>query len=131
TETIIPRIKNDLVDLFSATFQQRLHEVGLQTDERHVTTVIAVSGGYPGEYEKGKTISGLDNEPLDGSIVFHCGTKEEEGNILTNGGRVLAVTSYGNTLKEATEQSNYMLDQLYFEGIYFRNDIGYEFKEGE
>jgi phosphoribosylamine--glycine ligase len=129
TETIIPRIQNDMVELLSATFQQRLHEIKLQTDERAVTTVIAVSGGYPGDYEKGKPISGLQDEPLPGSIIFQCGTKEEGDAIVTNGGRVLAVTSYGDTITEAAEQSTYMLEQLHYEGIYYRNDIGYEFKD--
>ena len=129
TETILPRIKNDLVELLSATFQQRLHEINLQTDERAVATVIAVSGGYPGDYEKGKPIQGLQDEPLPGSMVFQCGTKAEGETIVTNGGRVLAVTSFGDTITEAAEQSNYMLEQLHYDDIYYRNDIGYEFKD--
>ena len=128
TETIIPRIKNDMVALLSATFRQQLHEISLQTDERAVATVIAVSGGYPGKYEKGKLIQGLQDEPLPGSLIFHCGTKAEGENIVTNGGRVLAVTSYSETITEAVEQSNYMLEQLHYEDIFYRNDIGYEFK---
>jgi phosphoribosylamine--glycine ligase len=129
TETIIPRIKNDFVELLTATFQQRIHEIDLQTDERCVATVIAVSEGYPGNYEKGRVIAGLDEDPLEGSMIFHCGTKKEDNSIVTNGGRVLAATSYGETITEAAEQSSYMMEQLFFEGMYFRNDIGYEFKE--
>ncbi len=128
TEVVVPRIKNDLVEMLLATLQQRIHEIEIQTDERSAVTVVAVSEGYPGEYEKGKTITGLEGEALEGSIVFQSGTIAEEGTIVTNGGRVLAVTSFGDNLAEAAEQSNYMLEQVYFEGMYFRNDIGYEFR---
>lgn len=129
TEVVIPRIKNDLVDLLVATASQKLNEIKIETDERAVATVVAVSGGYPGDYEKGKVILGLDLPVLDNSIIFHSGTKNENEEIVTNGGRVLAVTSFGENITEAVEQSNYMLDQLHFEGMYFRTDIGYEFKE--
>ena len=129
TETVVPRIKNDLVELLLATSLQGLHDITIQTDPRAVATIIAVSNGYPGEYEKGKLISGLADEPLPGSMVFQCGTKKEGDTIVTNGGRVLAVTSFGDTVTEAVEQSNYMLEQLYFEGMYSRTDIGYEFKD--
>jgi phosphoribosylamine--glycine ligase len=91
--------------------------------------VVAVSGGYPGDYEKGKAITGLDVPALENTIVFHSGTKKEGDDIVTNGGRVLAVTSFAENITEAVEQSNYMLEQLYFEGMYYRTDIGYEFKE--
>ncbi len=129
TEAVIPRIKNDLVELLTVTSQQRLHEIKIRTDERATATVVAVSGGYPGEYEKGKTISGLnDGNTLEGSIVFQCGTAISENTIVTNGGRVLAVTSFGASIIEATEQSNYMMEQLFFEDIYYRIDIGYEFR---
>jgi len=128
TEAVMPRIKNDLVELLSATSQQRLHEITLETDERMTATVVAVSGGYPGIYEKGKVILGLEGDILPGSLVFQCGTIQEDKDILTNGGRVLAVTSYGDTLAEAAEQSNYMIEQLYFEDMYYRDDIGYEFR---
>ena len=128
-EVVLPRIKNDLVELFTATVQEKLNEVKLITDERSVATIVAVSGGYPGDFEKGKLILGLDNNVLDDSIVFQSGTIAENGDIVTNGGRVLAVTSYGENITEAVEQSVYMLEQLHFEGMYFRNDIGFEFKE--
>lgn len=128
TEAVIPRIKNDLVELLIATSQQRLNEIVIETDERSVATVVAVSGGYPGDYEKGKVILGLGGNILEDSIVFQCGTKQEEEDIVTNGGRVLAVTSFGSTIAEAAEQSNYMLEQLYFDDMYFRTDIGYEFR---
>jgi len=127
TEVVIPRIKNDLVELFLATAEQRLHEIKIETDERAVATVVAVSGGYPGDYEKGKIISGLQDPTLDDSIVFHSGTKKIGDDIVTNGGRVLAVTSYGGNIAEAVELSNYILEQLDFEGMYYRSDIGFEF----
>lgn len=129
TETVIPRIKNDLVEILSAASQQRLHEIKIDIDERTVATVVAVSGGYPGEYKKGEIIEGLQDNSLEGTIVFQCGTRKEEGEILTNGGRVLAVTSFGNTITESVEQSVYMLEQLYFNDMYYRSDIGYEFKD--
>jgi phosphoribosylamine---glycine ligase len=127
TEVVIPRIKNDLVELFIATANQRLNEIKIEIDDRTVATVVAVSGGYPGDFEKGKPISGLDKPALENTIVFHSGTTKEGDEIVTNGGRVLAVTSFGENIAEAAEQSNYMLEQLYFERMYYRTDIGYEF----
>lgn len=129
TEVVIPRIQNDFVELLTATSQQRLHEIKLKVDERTAAAVVAVSGGYPGDYEKGREISGLDEAPLENSLVFHSGTAEQNGTVVTNGGRVLVVTSFGDTIAEAAEQSNYMLEQLYFEDMYSRSDIGYEFKQ--
>ncbi len=129
TEVVIPRIKNDLVELLTATSNQQLNEVSIEIDERTVATVVAVSGGYPGDYEKGKIIEGLDVPALENTIVFHSGTQKQGDAIVTNGGRVLAVTSFGENITEAVEQSNYMLEQLHFDGMYYRTDIGYEFKE--
>jgi phosphoribosylamine---glycine ligase len=127
TEVVIPRIKNDLVELFLATAQQKLNEVAIITDKQVAATVVAVSGGYPGEYQAGKAITGLDNAP-DGTVIFHSGTKKQDALILSNGGRVLAVTSFGNTVSEAVEQSNQTLKKVHFDGMFFRDDIGYEFK---
>jgi phosphoribosylamine--glycine ligase len=129
TEVVIPRIKNDLVELLMATSNQQLNEVTIEIDERTVATVVAVSGGYPGDYEKGKIIDGLDVPALENTIVFHSGTQKQGNAIVTNGGRVLAVTSFGINITEAVEQSNYMLEQLHFDGMYYRTDIGYEFKD--
>ena len=129
TEVKIPRLKNDLVKLMFATADGKLNEITIEIDERAAATVVAVSGGYPGDFVTGKTISGLDKPAFEGTIVFHSGTKKIGDNIVTNGGRVLAVTSYGENITEAVEQSNYMLEQLHFEDIYFRTDIGYEFKK--
>jgi phosphoribosylamine--glycine ligase len=128
TEVVIPRIKNDLVELLSATSQQRLNEIEINIDDRIMATVVAVSGGYPGNYKKGIKINGLDTNPIEGTIIFQSGTIQQGKDIVTNGGRVLAVTSYGETITEAVEQSVYMLEQLYFDDMYYRSDIGYEFK---
>ena len=127
TEVVIPRIKNDFVEMLTATSQQRLHEIKIETDERYAAAVVAVCGGYPGDFEKGKVIQGLEEEPLANSIIFQAGTIQEGDEVLTNGGRVLVVTSFGDTIAEAAEQSNYMLEQLYFEDMYYRSDIGFEF----
>jgi phosphoribosylamine--glycine ligase len=128
TEVIIPRIENDLVEIFLATSQQRLHEIIIKTSPMAAVTVVAVSGGYPNEYVTGKEIIGLNEAALSGTIVFHSGTKQEGAKVLTNGGRVLAVTSTGNSITEAATQSNQVLEKIDFDGIYFRDDIGYEFK---
>ena len=128
TEVIIPRIENDLVEIFLATSQQRLHEIIIKTSPMAAVTVVAVSGGYPNEYVTGKEIIGLNEAALSGTIVFHSGTKQEGAKVLTNGGRVLAVTSTGNSITEAATQSKQVLEKIDFDGIYFRDDIGYEFK---
>jgi phosphoribosylamine---glycine ligase len=128
TEVVIPRITNDLVQLLQATAQQRLHEVSLHTDSRSAAAVVAVSGGYPGDYEKGKLITGLYSELPENSIVFQAGTTQQGDNVVSNGGRVLVVTSFGNTIAAAAAQSGEVLEQLYFQDMYYRTDIGYEFE---
>ena len=127
TEAVLPRMKNDLVALFEATARKQLQEVALETDSRQTATIVAVSGGYPGEYTKGLPIDGLDLLDEDDAIVFHAGTKQEEDKTVTNGGRVLAVTSFGDTLQKAVEKSRAILDIVQFDGMHFRSDIGYEF----
>ena len=127
TEAVLPRLKNDLVELFEATAAKKLHKIKLETDNRQTATIVAVSGGYPGEYEKGLLIDGLDLLQEDDAIVFHAGTKQEEDKTVTNGGRVLAVTSFGHTLQKAVEKSKAILDIVEFDGMHFRSDIGYEF----
>lgn len=128
TEVIIPRIENDLIEVLSATAEQRLNEIDIAISKQTVVAVMAVSGGYPNQHETGKVITGLTDSVLEGTIIFHAGTKQEGDKVLTNGGRVLAVTSFGNNIAEAAEQSNYMLEQIHFDGIYYREDIGYEFR---
>ncbi len=124
TEVVIPRIKSDLVALFQAVATEKLSDFELDLDERTAATIVVVSGGYPEEFEKGKEISGLDNET--GSLVFHAGTKEENGKILSNGGRVLAVTSFGNDFKEATKKSYQTIENLKFDKMNYRKDIGFD-----
>lgn len=124
TEVVMPRIKSDLVELFQAVASQKLDEVSLDIDERSATTIMVVSGGYPEDYEKGFEISGL--EKMEGSIAFHAGTKLENGKVVTNGGRVIAVTSYGDTFQEATKKSYQNIDKLHFDKMYFRKDIGFD-----
>ncbi len=128
TEVIIPRIENDLVEILSAVGRQQLNEIVIKTSPFAAVTVVAVSGGYPNDYESGKEIQGLDDAVIDGSIIFHSGTKQVNDKVVSNGGRVLAITSIGDDIDGAAEQSNYILEQLYFDGIYFRNDIGFEFR---
>ncbi|MEZ5027883.1 MAG: phosphoribosylamine--glycine ligase [Ferruginibacter sp.] len=127
TEVVIPRIKNDLVELLLATVDKKLQGISIQTDERAVATVVTVSGGYPGNYEKGKPVKGLDAMELQGKMIFHSGTKNSEAGIVTNGGRVLAVTAYGNNITDAVNQSNNLLSFINFEKMYYRPDIGHEF----
>ncbi len=122
TEVVIPRIKNDLVELFLAVANETLDELTLEIDERSATTVMVVSGGYPEDYEKGKEITGIQN--ITDSLVFHAGTKMEKDKVFTNGGRVLAVTSYGNDFQEAIKKSYQNINKLHFDTMYFRKDIG-------
>lgn len=122
TEVVLPRIKSDLVELFIAVGNQTLDETEIEIDARPAATVMIVSGGYPDKYEKGKVITGLEN--VTDSIVFHAGTRQEGDEILSNGGRVLSVTSYGNTLKEAIASSYKSIAEIDFENKYFRRDIG-------
>ena len=127
TEAVLPRIKNDLVELLMATAQQRLHEIIIETDSRSTAAIVAVSGGYPGNHLIEIPITGLENAVIENSLVFHSGTTQKNNEIVTNGGRVLVVTSFADTIADAAEQSAYMIEQLHFEGMYFRHDIGYEF----
>jgi phosphoribosylamine--glycine ligase len=124
TEVVMPRLKSDLVELFQAVANQKLDEVSLEIDERSATTIMVVSGGYPEDYGKGFEILGLEN--IEGSIAFHAGTKLENGKVLTNGGRVIAVTSYGDTFQEAIKKSYQNIDKLHFDKMYFRKDIGFD-----
>ena len=128
TEAVVPRIKNDLVELFLAVGNGKLNEIEIKSDSRFAVTTIVVSGGYPGPYQIGKTINGFNNAENLNSIVFHSGTGIKDEKVITNGGRVLAITAFGNTIKEAAEGSLNTLEQLHFDGMNFRRDIGYEFK---
>ena len=127
TEVVMPRLKNDIVELLTAAAQQKLGGVKIETDGRTAVTVMAVSGGYPGEYEKGMPIDGLDLLQEEEALIFQAGTKQDGDGIVTNGGRVLTVTSFGDNIKNAAEKSKAILEVISFDGMYFRKDIGYEF----
>jgi phosphoribosylamine---glycine ligase len=128
TEVVIPRLKNDFLELLVAASKQQLDKIKIEEDERFACTVMAVSGGYPGEYEKGYVIHGLDEMNATDSLLFHSGTALKEGKVVTNGGRVFCVTSYGYSISEAVEKSREQLAGLSFTGMYFRTDIGFEFE---
>ncbi len=124
SESVIPRIKSDLVEMFEAVGQNRLSEKSIEFDDNFVASVFLVSGGYPGKYEKGKVITGLDD--VGNSVLFHAGTKRDEksGNILTNGGRVIAVSAFGKTMEEALGKAYEDAGKIVFEGKYYRTDLG-------
>jgi phosphoribosylamine--glycine ligase len=124
SEVVIPRIRSDLFDLLEGVASGDLSERTLETDERFVTTVMLVSGGYPGSFEKGKEISGL--EKTKDCVVFHAGTRPDGNKVLTAGGRVLAVSSWGSTMQEALQGSYRNAALISFEKIYYRKDIGFD-----
>ena len=124
TEVVIPRIKSDLVKLFKAVADGTLNEVEIDIDPRSAATIMLVSGGYPEEYEKGKEIFGLDK--IEDSLLFHAGTTLENGKTVTNGGRVLAMTSFGHDFEEAIKKSYQNIAMLHFDKMYFRKDIGFD-----
>jgi phosphoribosylamine--glycine ligase len=126
TEVVLPRIESDFVELMFAAGTGKLNEIELKLSNQTAVTVMLVSEGYPGDYPKGKVMTGF--EQTSNSILFHAGTqKNEKGETVTNGGRVLAVTSFGNNLKEAATQSFANAEKIQYEGKYYRKDIGYEF----
>ena len=128
TEVVIPRLKNDLAQLLKSATEQRLDRENIMIDERAAATVVAVSGGYPNEYEKGHIIE-ITEAISEPSILYHAGSIIRDGQILTNGGRVLCVTSFGKTVAEAVATSTKELEKITFVGMSYRNDIGYEFRE--
>jgi phosphoribosylamine--glycine ligase len=127
TEVVMPRLESDLVGLCVAATQKELQMVKVATDPRAAATVMAVSRGYPSGYEKGYPISGLGESYGKQSIVFQAGTAEKDGEIVTSGGRVLCVSSYGSDIGEAVNISLDVLEYIRYDGIYYRTDIGYEF----
>lgn len=124
TESVMLRLENDLVELFEATFAGTLSEQKIIKDPRFAVSVMLVAGGYPGDYEKGKVMTGF--EEVTDSILFHAGTTIKDGNIVTNGGRVIAVSSYGKDKAEALAQSFKNAQKINYEGKYFRSDIGFD-----
>ena len=126
TEVVMPRLQNDLLDLFTAVKNRQLDKVAVSEDPRAAATIMLVSGGYPEAYEKGKEITGIPAPTAD-QIVFHAGTKADGGKTLTNGGRVLAITSLASDLQIALAHSKQTAEAIQFEGKYYRRDIGFEF----
>lgn len=124
TEVVLPRIKNDFVEVLQAVANGTLKDIDLQLDDRTAATVMTVAGGYPGAYEKGKEINGL--ESVRNSLVFHAGTTNKEEKVVTNGGRVMAVTSFGSDFRTALAQSYENVEKLSFEGMHYRKDLGFD-----
>ena len=122
TQVVIPRLEGDLLDVLEAAAKGRLNEVELAIKPEIATTVVSVAGGYPESYEKGNPIQGLSNAHK--ATIFHAGTKKDNGNIVTNGGRVLAATGTGNTIQEALDNSYSVYSSVQWQDIYFRRDIG-------
>lgn len=124
TEVVLPRLKTDFVEVLEAMANKTLSTITIDIDERAATTIMLVSGGYPEAYEKGKEIKGI--EKVSDSIVFHAGAKEQAGKVVTSGGRVMAITSYGNTYQEAIKKSYRSIEKLHFDKMYYRKDIGFD-----
>jgi len=124
TEAVILRVKSDFVDLLKGAAEGTLSEKTIETDEQTAVTVMLVSGGYPGSYGKGKKITGFNN--VKNSVIFHAGTKSDDESVLTNGGRVIAVSSYGQTMQEALATSYKNAEVIHFEKKYYRKDLGFD-----
>jgi phosphoribosylamine--glycine ligase len=124
TEAVLPRIKNDLAELFQAVADQTLNEIDLDIDPRTAATIMTVSGGYPEAYEKGVEIKGI--ETITDSLVFQAGTTIKNNKVVTNGGRVIAITSFGDSFQEAIKKSYQNLEKLSFDKMYYRKDIGFD-----
>jgi phosphoribosylamine--glycine ligase len=124
TEVVLPRISSDLLAHLHAFAKAELHKEELTIDSRSATTIMCVAGGYPENYDKGMEVSGLKN--VEDSIVFHAGTALKKGKIVTNGGRVMAVTSYGSDFKQALKKSYQNVEKLHFDKMYYRKDIGFD-----
>jgi phosphoribosylamine--glycine ligase len=123
TQAILPRLRSDLLLLFEATIDGRLADAKVEWDPRPAVTVVMASGGYPEKYEVGKPISGLERAASDDVQIFHAGTRQENGGIVTNGGRVLAVTALGDTIAAARRRAYEVVSQINFEGCHYRHDI--------
>lgn len=125
TQVVMPRIKSDLVELMEAAADGNLSDIKLEIDDKTASTVVMVAGGYPESYEKGETIDGLENDS-ENSIIFHAGTKMSGSSVVTNGGRVLAITGLGNNMQEALDNSYELVSKIHWNNVYFRKDIGHD-----
>jgi phosphoribosylamine--glycine ligase len=124
TQAILPRMRSDLLPLLIATIEGGLENVAIEFDSRVAVTVILASGGYPGKYETGKPIAGLENAAhLPDVQIFHAGTKRQDGKTVTSGGRVLAITALGDSVEQARERAYATINQIHFDGCHFRRDI--------
>jgi len=126
TEAVMPRLRNDLVELLEGIVSGSLDRHVLTEDPRAVATVMLVSGGYPGRYETGKRITGLDKAVADGAVIFHAGTRRAGNDIITSGGRALAVSAYGSGREDALQNCYRAAAAIHFDGMYFRSDIGFD-----
>lgn len=124
TEVVLPLLKNDLVEIFKAISEERLNGIDIEIDNQTAATVMLVSGGYPETYLKGKEILGIEN--IKDSLIFHAGAKLENGKVVTSGGRVMAITSFGKTHQEAIKKSYQSIEILHFDKMYYRKDIGFD-----
>ena len=124
TEVVLPRLKNDFVEILLAMANGTLNDINIEIDERAATTIMLVSGGYPEAYEKGKEITGID--AIEGSIAFHAGADLKDGKVVTTGGRVMAITSYGANYQEAIKKSYQNIEKLHFDKMNYRKDIGFD-----
>ena len=125
TQAILPRLKTDLVDLLMATAKGDLSGIQLEWDDRDCVAVVLASEGYPGKYEKGRRITGIKDAQKEGAIVFHAGTKVQDGSLLTSGGRVLSVVGMGDGIRKAIENTYTGVEKIHFEGMTYRKDIGH------
>ena len=124
TQVVIPRIKNDLLDIFIAVSEQKLNKIKLEIESRSASSIIAVSQGYPEQYQKGYQISGIEN--VNNALIFHSGTTKKNNKTLTSGGRVLAITGFGNNFVDALRVSYKEIQKIQFNGMNYRKDIGFD-----
>jgi phosphoribosylamine--glycine ligase len=127
TEVVLPRLKSDFLEIMEAVGNETLGEINVEFEDKAASTIIMVSGGYPEAYRKGHPISGLDK--TEGSIIFHAGTKMDNGNVVTNGGRVIAVTSFGTDLNDALRKSYKNTEIINWKNKYFRKDLGFDLQQ--
>lgn len=124
TQVILPRLKTDLIDILNAVIDSTLHKINIEWEDNAAVCVVVASGGYPGEYQKGKVINGLEKlEKMKDMIAFHAGTKFQEGRVVTSGGRVLGITAWDETISKAKEKAYKGVNEIYFENMYYRKDI--------